>query len=101
MLCDEVHTPDSSRFWKADSYPERFAAGEEPENFDKEFVRLAYSERNYRGDGEPPAMPDDLWIAASQRYISILEMLTGQDFEPAPYPAEPRIVENLKRAGIL
>ena len=101
MLIDEVHTPDSSRFWKADSYAERFEAGEEPENFDKELVRLAYAEKGYRGDGEPPALPDDLWIAASQRYISIFEMLTGRSFEPAAYPAEPRIVENLKRAGIL
>jgi phosphoribosylaminoimidazole-succinocarboxamide synthase len=101
MLIDEVHTPDSSRFWKADSYPERFAAGEEPDNFDKELVRLAYAEKGYRGDGEPPALPDELWTAASQRYISIFEMLTGLPFEPAPYPAEPRILENLKRAGIL
>jgi phosphoribosylaminoimidazole-succinocarboxamide synthase len=101
MLIDEVHTPDSSRFWKADSYAERFEKGEEPENFDKELVRLAYTEKGYRGDGEPPSLPDELWIAASNRYISIFEMLTGQTFEPAPYPAEPRIVENLKRAGIL
>jgi phosphoribosylaminoimidazole-succinocarboxamide synthase len=101
MLIDEVHTPDSSRFWKADSYPDRFEAGEEPDNFDKELVRLAYAEKGYRGDGEPPALPDDLWIAASQRYISIFEMLTGLTFEPAAYPAEPRIVENLKRAGII
>ena len=101
MLIDEVHTPDSSRFWKADSYAARFAAGEEPENFDKEIVRLAYAEKGYRGDGEPPSMPDDLWIAASERYISIFEMLTDRSFEPAPYPAEPRILENLKRAGIL
>jgi phosphoribosylaminoimidazole-succinocarboxamide synthase len=101
MLIDEVHTPDSSRFWKADTYPERFAAGGEPENFDKELVRLAYAERGYRGDGDPPDLPEDVWIAASRRYISIYEMLTGRPFEPAPYPAEPRIVENLKRAGIL
>jgi phosphoribosylaminoimidazole-succinocarboxamide synthase len=101
LLIDEVHTPDSSRFWKADSYAERFAAGGEPENFDKELVRLAYAEHGYRGDGEPPVLPEELWIAASQRYISIYEMLTGQTFEPAAYPAEPRIVENLKRAGIL
>jgi phosphoribosylaminoimidazole-succinocarboxamide synthase len=64
-------------------------------------VRLAYAERGYRGDGEPPELPDALWVAASQRYISILEMLTGRDFEPAAYPAEPRIVENLAKAGIL
>jgi phosphoribosylaminoimidazole-succinocarboxamide synthase len=101
MLIDEVHTPDSSRFWKADSYKKRFQAGEEPDNFDKELVRLAYAEKGYRGDGEPPALPDELWAAASQRYISIFEMLTGLPFEPASYPAGERIAENLKKAGIL
>ena len=97
MLIDEVHTPDSSRFWKASSYEERFAKGEEPENFDKEFVRLAYAEQGYRGDGPIPAMPDDLWIAASQRYITIYEMLTGQAFVPGAYPIEPRLMECVSR----
>lgn len=101
MLIDEVHTPDSSRFWKADSYAERFASGEEPENFDKEFVRLVYAERGYRGDGTPPEMGDDLWVALSQRYVAIYEMLTGQAFEPGEYPIEPRLVKNLQRAGIV
>ncbi|MFH2104328.1 MAG: phosphoribosylaminoimidazolesuccinocarboxamide synthase [Chloroflexota bacterium] len=101
LLIDEVHTPDSSRFWKADSYVARFAAGEEPENFDKEFVRIAYTEQGYRGDGEAPAMPADLWIAASQRYIRIYELLTGQDFVPGVYPVGPRLEANLRVANIL
>ncbi len=101
VLIDEVHTPDSSRFWKAGSYPRCFAAGEEPENFDKEFVRLAYAAKGYRGDGPIPEVPDDLWAAASQRYIAIYEMLTGQAFAPGEYPVEPRLAENLKKAGIL
>jgi phosphoribosylaminoimidazole-succinocarboxamide synthase len=101
LIVDEVHTPDSSRFWKADSYPKQFAAGEEPENFDKEFVRLFYAEKGYRGDGPPPPAPDDLWVAGSQRYIAIYEMLTGRTFEPGAYPAEPRLVENLRKAGIV
>lgn len=100
-LIDEVHTPDSSRFWKADSYASRFAAGEEPENFDKEFVRIAYAEKGYRGDGEIPSMPADLWAAASQRYITIYEMLTGQTFAPGAYPVEQRLVENLRVARIV
>ncbi len=98
LLIDEVHTPDSARFWKAGSYAERFAKGAEPENFDKEFVRLAYAEQGYRGDGPIPAMPDDLWIAASERYIQIYEMLTGLTFEPGAYPIEPRLLENLYQA---
>ena len=101
LLIDEVHTPDSSRFWKADSYVARFAAGEEPENFDKEFVRIAYAKQGYRGDGEAPAMPADLWIAASQRYIRIYELLTGQDFVPGAYPVGPRLEANLRVANIL
>ena len=101
LLIDEVHTPDSSRFWLADSYPGRLAAGEEPENFDKEFVRLAYAERGYRGDGPAPTMPPDLWIAASQRYIEIYERLTGRAFNPGDYPAGPRLHRNLQAAGLL
>ncbi len=101
LLIDEVHTPDSSRFWRADTYAEQVARGDEPENFDKEFVRLAYAERNYRGDGTPPSMPDDLWVAASQRYIQIYEMLTSESFAPGMYPIEPRLTANMKKAGII
>lgn len=101
LLIDEVHTPDSSRFWKADTYVQHFEQDEEPENFDKEFVRLAYAEYGYRGDGEPPEMHDDLWVSASQRYIAIYEMLTGQSFQPGAYPVEPRLVENLRKGGLL
>jgi len=101
LLIDEVHTPDSSRFWKADSYESRFAAGQEPENFDKEFVRLAYAELGYRGDGEIPSVPDSLWAAASERYISIYEMLTGETFIPGSYPVEARLNDNLRKEGII
>jgi phosphoribosylaminoimidazole-succinocarboxamide synthase len=91
VLIDEVHTPDSSRFWVAASYEDRLAAGAEPENFDKEFIRLWYVERGYRGDGEPPAWDGDLAVAASLRYQQVYEMLTGSTFDPAPYPAEQHI----------
>jgi phosphoribosylaminoimidazole-succinocarboxamide synthase len=100
MLIDEVHTPDSSRFWKADSYEAQLQAGNEPENFDKEFVRLAYAEKGYRGDGEIPQMPDSLWAAVSERYITIYEMLTGEKFGAGRYPIEPRLKENLKKMGV-
>lgn len=96
MIIDEVHTPDSSRFWVAQSYEERIAQGLEPENFDKEFLRLWYAERGYRGDGDPPAATEDLIVQVSQRYIALYENLTGQTFEPGTYPAEPRIVDVLR-----
>jgi len=101
ILIDEVHTPDSSRFWKADNYTERFDQGLEPENFDKEFIRMAFAELGYRGDGEPPQVPKKLWVQSSQRYIQIYEMLTGLVFDPATYPAEARLQKNLQEAGIL
>jgi len=101
VLIDEVHTPDSSRFWKEDSYETHFTAGEDPENFDKEFVRLAYAEKDYRGDGEIPSMPDELWVAASERYIQIYEMLTGKEFVPGVYPIQKRLIENLKQGGLI
>ena len=100
MLIDEVHTPDSSRYWKVDTYEEKFNAGYEPENFDKEFVRIAYAEKGYRGDGEIPSMPDELWVAASERYITIYEMLTGKTFEAGEYPVEERLLKNLEQAGV-
>jgi len=101
LLIDEVHTPDSSRFWKAESYQDRFINGQEPENFDKEFVRLAYAEQGYRGDGEIPSVPDTLWVSASERYIAIYEMLTGKIFVPGSYPVETRLVDNLRYQGII
>jgi len=101
VLIDEVHTPDSSRFWKADTYEARFSAGEDPENFDKEFVRIAYAEKGYRGDGEAPQMPSDLWASASERYIQIYELLTGRAFKAGSYPIEPRLLANLKNAGVI
>jgi len=101
LLIDEVHTPDSSRFWKADTYAGRLDSGDEPEIFDKEFIRLAYVQRGYRGDGPIPSMPDSLWVSASELYQSIFEMLTGSTFMPGEYPVEPRLVRNLQKAGVL
>jgi phosphoribosylaminoimidazole-succinocarboxamide synthase len=101
VLIDEVNTPDSSRFWKDDTYAVLFEAGQEPENFDKEFVRIAYTEKGYRGDGDVPTMPRELWAIASRRYITIYEMLTGRTFLAGEYPVAPRLENNLHVANIL
>ncbi len=95
VLMDEIHTPDSSRYWKADTYQERFEKQEEPENFDKEFLRLWYTDKGYKGDGQPPAMSEDLIVALSQRYIEVYEKLTGKSFEAFEYPIEERIKMNI------
>ncbi|MDQ3738758.1 MAG: phosphoribosylaminoimidazolesuccinocarboxamide synthase [Actinomycetota bacterium] len=91
LLIDEVHTPDSSRFWLADGYEERLAAGEEPESLDKEVVRRAYADAGYRGDGPPPDVGADIWTATSDRYMDAYRRLTGRAFEPGSYPVGPRI----------
>ncbi len=91
MLMDEIHTPDSSRFWKADTYRERFKKGLEPENFDKEFLRLWYAKRGYTGDGDPPKMTRQLILATARRYIDVYEMITGKRFAGFSYPIKDRI----------
>lgn len=98
VLMDEIHTPDSSRYWKADTYQERFERGEEPENFDKELLRLWYTEKGYKGDGQPPEMSEDLVVALSQRYVEVYEKLTGKTFEVFEYPIEERIKLNIKKS---
>lgn len=80
MLIDEIHTPDSSRFWVKKTYASRFRRGLEPENFDKEFLRLWYVKKGYRGDGTPPPMPKSLINAVSKRYIAVYEKITNVPF---------------------
>lgn len=101
MVIDEVHTPDSSRFWLTKTYPGRLRQGLEPDNFDKEFLRLWYVRRGYRGDGPPPAMPASLVTAVAKRYVCVYEQITGRKFKAFPYPIEARITRNLSRAGII
>ncbi len=78
ILIDEVHTPDSSRFWIKDTYESRFTKGLEPENFDKEFLRIWFKEQGYTGDGEPPTMPEEFIMQVSQRYLDVYEKITGK-----------------------
>lgn len=79
-LCDEIHTPDSSRFWLSDSYDEQ----RNPQNFSKEFLREWFAKQGYKGEGEPPVIPNDLRAKVAARYIETFERLTGEDFMPVP-----------------
>jgi phosphoribosylaminoimidazole-succinocarboxamide synthase len=101
ILIDEVHTPDSSRWWVGDSYEPRLAAGDEPESLDKEVVRRAYADIGYKGEGPVPEVPDEVWSATTARYIVAYERLTGTPFEPGAYPVQERLTENLTKAGLL
>ena len=97
MLIDEIHTPDSSRFWKKETYLKRLKEGKEPENFDKEFLRLWYARKGYIGDGIPPKMTEDLIVKTSLRYIAIFEMITGRKFIARKYPAQEEINKNMEK----
>ena len=96
MLIDEIHTPDSSRFWIADSYEYRIKRGLEPENFDKEFLRLWYAKKGYTGNGKPPSMSKQLIVDLTKRYIGVYERITGRKFKAFPYPIEERIKRALQ-----
>jgi phosphoribosylaminoimidazole-succinocarboxamide synthase len=96
-LCfiDEIHTPDSSRYWYADDYQARFDRREEPRGLDKEYVRRTLADRGYRGDGPPPPLGDDVRAEAARRYIALYELVTGKKFEPATDDPTARIRKNL------
>ena len=81
-LIDEIHTPDSSRYWIADSYQSRMDQGLEPENIDKEFLRLWFKEHcDPYNDETLPAAPAELVVELSARYIYLFEKITGEKFK--------------------
>ena len=97
ILIDEIHTPDSSRYWQANSYQERINQGLEPENFDKEFLRLWFKENSdpYKDEKMPDA-PADMVAELSRRYIQICEQITGEPFvHDFSQPIMERIKNNL------
>ena len=102
FLIDEIHTPDSSRFWIKKSYEEKFKKGEEPENIDKEFLRLWFTKHcdPYK-DKVLPEAPEELVIELSRRYIKLYEMITGKKFKTKPGDVKERIEKNLKNKGYL
>jgi phosphoribosylaminoimidazole-succinocarboxamide synthase len=95
VVIDEIHTPDSSRFWFESTYGERFAKGEDPESFDKEYVRRWLVAQGFKGDGPIPAIPDDVRVEATRRYVHAVETITGVPFEPNLEEPIARIRKNL------
>ena len=99
-LADEIHTPDSSRFWIAASYPDRLATGNEPESLDKEFLRLWINERCDPYNDPIPQIPVETLIEFSSKYVALYEQVTGRTFAPAQdeQPVRDRIRANLAKA---
>lgn len=95
-VIDEIHTPDSSRYWYAEDYESRLAKGEEPRSLDKEFVRRWLAgEAKWSGDGPPPVMPDEIRREAARRYIASFELVTGATFIPDTREPVARIAQAL------
>lgn len=95
VLADEIHTPDSSRFWRADTYEARFAAGQRPDSFDKDFVRAWVAERCDPYSDPIPEIPAELIARTSAVYIEAFEAITGQTF--AAPDASESVMARVKR----
>lgn len=95
VVIDEIHTPDSSRYWYRDAYDHAMSRGRDPKALDKEYVRRWLAERGYRGSGAPPALPEEVRCEAARRYIEAYERITGLPFEPDSEPQLERIRRNL------
>ncbi|HAP44782.1 MAG: hypothetical protein A2087_02650 [Spirochaetes bacterium GWD1_61_31] len=99
-LADEIHTPDSSRYWYADSYLERYATGAQQRELDKETFRRWLLERGFSGDGEAPVIDDAVRLKTASRYIEAYEAITGTGFTPVmplPKAAEAAIQRILRQ----
>jgi phosphoribosylaminoimidazole-succinocarboxamide synthase len=99
VLADEVHTPDSSRYWLLASYSARFAAGEPPDTLDKDFIRRWLAARCDPYKDQIPEILPEVILEAAARYANLYEQLTGQELElpEAAVPPFTRIRANLKK----
>lgn len=102
VVIDEIHTPDSSRYWMAKEYVQRFMAGQDQQMLDKENIRQwLIKEHGFSGHGQPPALTDDVRVMLAHKYIEVFELLTGETFQSAGGDVQARIEQNLKKAGLL
>ncbi len=95
VVIDEIHTPDSSRYWYRDAYERAMSEGRDPEALDKEYVRRWLGEQGFRGEGAVPELPVDVRCEAARRYIEAYERISGRDFEPDTEVPLRRIRRNL------
>lgn len=99
---DEMHTPDSSRYWVASEYEQRYSRGEEQRMLDKENIRQwLIKERGFMGQGTPPAIPDEVRVELAQKYLAAFEQITGQSLALEVGEVGSRIERNLRQRGYL
>ena len=100
IVIDEIHTPDSSRYWIASEYEMRFNEGKNQNMLDKENIRQWLIERGFSGEGTPPVLTDEIRVTLAERYIELYNQLTGNEFHPLLGDVKSRIEMNLEKAGI-
>jgi phosphoribosylaminoimidazole-succinocarboxamide synthase len=102
MVIDEIHTPDSSRYWVSQEYDERFARGDDQQMLDKENIRQwLIKEHGFSGHGKPPPLTDEVRVMLARKYIEVFERLTGETFTSSVGSVAERIERNLKAKGYL
>ena len=95
IVIDEIHTPDSSRYWIKDQYEARFSKGENQLMLDKENIRQWLINKGFSGEGTPPELDDEIRILLSEKYIELYKILTNTNFEPSVGDVSDRISKNL------
>jgi len=102
VVIDEIHTPDSSRYWIADGYPDRFAQGAEQRMLDKENIRQwLIQAHGFSGQGTPPPLDEEVRVMLARTYVDLFERLTGERFRSEVGPVADRIERNLRVKGYL
>ena len=101
IVIDEIHTPDSSRYWIKDEYQQRFEKNTNQKMLDKENIRQWLIERGFKGEGVPPKLSDDIRIYLSEKYIELYKRLTGKEFVPSTGDVKSRITNSLKRVSLV
>ena len=101
IVIDEIHTPDSSRYWVKNEYEKRFKNNESQLMLDKENIRQWLIDKNFSGEGTPPELSDDIRILLSEKYIELYQKLTGKKFVPSIGDVNDRINSNLSKADLI
>jgi len=99
IVIDEIHTPDSSRFWVKSEYEERFKAGKSQKMLDKENIRQWLIDQGFSGEGEPPKLSDEIRVSLAEHYMELYRVLLGKEFVPEMGDVESRVVDNLNSYG--
>jgi len=99
IVVDEIHTPDSSRYWLSDGYEKRFKNNEKQLMLDKENIRQWLIDRGFKGEGTPPMLSDEIRVSLSESYIKLYQKITGNDFKGEVADVTERISCNLVNSG--